>query len=59
MHNFEADYEEDKSETQRIQQFCDRYGRIIFDSLDFDADYMKIFKERPIVKGLDMSGIYD
>ena len=59
MYNFVSDFDEDKSETLRIKQFCDRYGRIIFDSLDFDADYMKIFKERPIVKWFDMPGIYD
>ena len=58
MYNLE-DVNETMSERKAIEQFCIKQCDTIIDALDFGADYMKIFKERPILRWLDTTGRYD
>lgn len=44
------------SETRRIKDYCKSKVDKLAEVIDFDADYMSIFKERPIVKGTERVG---
>lgn len=47
------------SEITLIKEFCSRNISIIYEAIDFDAEYMRIFKERPILRWTDMTDRYD
>ncbi len=40
-------------ETTRIKDYCKSKADKLVKVIDFDADYMSVFKERPIVKGTE------
>lgn len=58
MYNYGID-EDEISEIGRIKRFCRGNNETIFNIVDFEADYMKIFKERPILRWTDTSDRYD
>ena len=57
LYNFDGD--DNKKERSRIKSFSRKYAQKIVEALEFNADYMKIFKERPILAGFNTTGEYD
>ena len=57
MYNYRGD--ENDSEASKIKAFGRKHDRIIIYALDFQAEYMKIFKERPILGWFDRADRYD
>ena len=57
LYNYHGD--EDDSESERIKAFSRKYYKEIAATVDYQADYMKIFKERPILRWYDTTDRYD
>ena len=57
LYNLHGD--ENESEISRIKEFARNKHRIIDDNVDYQAGYMKIFKERPILGWFDTTDRYD
>lgn len=50
---------EQEGESTRIIDYCKDKTDILYDLIDFDADYLKVFRDRPVVKGTEKTGRID
>ena len=49
----------DEIETIRIKDFCKKHSEVLAEVLDFNAEYLKPLKERPVIPGPGRVGIID
>ena len=58
LYNYGVD-DFDEKEASRIKDFCKKHSEALSEVLDFDADYLKPLKERPVIPGSGRVGIID